>query len=69
MEQTAGEIQENHIRVDLRCCNDRSISWNACQPGQNKLIDGTDSDFQDFDSTSYRYVLGDLGWFILPIVR
>ena len=33
MEQTAGEIQENHIPVDLRCCNDRRISWNACQPG------------------------------------
>ena len=40
MEQTAGEIQENHIPVDLRCCNDRRISWNACQPGQNKHIDG-----------------------------
>jgi hypothetical protein len=32
MGQTAGEIQENHIPVDLRCCNDRRISWNACQP-------------------------------------
>jgi hypothetical protein len=24
-------------------------------------IDGTNSGFQDFDSTNYRYVLGDLG--------
>jgi len=32
MEQTAGEIQENHIPVDLRCCNDRRISWNAANP-------------------------------------
>jgi hypothetical protein len=61
MEQTAGEIQENHIPVDLRCCNVRRISWNVCQPGQNKHIDGTNSGFQDFDSTNYRYVLGDLG--------
>ena len=68
MEQTAGEIQENHIPVDLCCCNDRSISWNACQPGQNKHIDGTNSDFQDFDSTNYRYVLGYLGCFIWLIV-
>lgn len=69
MEQTAGEIQENHIPVDLRCCNDRRISWNAGQPGQNKHIDGTNSDFQDFDSTNYMYVLGDLDCFIRLIVR
>jgi hypothetical protein len=51
-------MEENHIPVDLGCCNDRSIYWNACQPGQNKYIDGTNSDFQDFDSTNYRYVWG-----------
>ena len=27
------------------------------------------SGFQDFDSTNYRYVLGDLGYFIRLIVR
>ena len=69
MEQTAGEIQENHIPVDLRWCNDCRLSWNACQPGQNKHIDGTNSDFQDFDSTNYRYVLGYLGCFIRLIVE
>jgi len=47
-----------------------ALAWNRPQvkPGQNKLIDGTDSDFQDFDRTNYRYVLGDLGCFILLIV-
>jgi len=59
MEQTTGEIQENHIPVDLCCGNDRS-SCNACQPEQDKHVDGNNSNFQDFDSTNYRYVLGGL---------